>query len=141
MRMRTTLIAASRLVAVWLGAACTLALLVAASAGVDGDKKETKLKEPTVAQKKIAKAIASGHAYEKHVIEEKLFPEVKSESDFMELIGKVLANPTHHRRLENEREAFYDSKSNTIVIYNPRARDKGTCFRPRAGTKYYESLK
>ena len=54
MRMRTTLIAAARLVAVWLGAACTLALLVAASAGVGGDKKETKLKEPTAAQKKIA---------------------------------------------------------------------------------------
>jgi pyocin large subunit-like protein len=109
---------------------------------VGGDKKkETKLKEPTAAQKKIAKAIASGHAYEKHVVEEKLFPEVKSESDFVELIAKVLANPTHHRELESEREAFYDSKSNTIVIYNPRARDKGTCFRPRAGLKYYENLK
>ena len=123
-------------------AACLFALLLATAAGNSGDKAgDTKHKEPTAAQKKIAKAIASGHAYEKHVIEEKLFPEVKSESDFVDLIGKVLANPTHHRELENRRKAFYDSKSNTIVIYNPRAKDYGTCFRPCAGLKYYENLK
>jgi hypothetical protein len=123
--------------------ALTLATLaLATSVAVSGDKKgETKLKEPTALQKKIAKAIAGGHAYEKHVIEEKLFPEVKSERDFIELIGKILANPTHHRELENEREAYFDNKSNTIVIYNPRAKDKGTCFRPRAGLKYFDNLK
>jgi len=142
MRRRTIMTAAASLVAVLLGTACTFASLIAASASLGGDRqKEPTLKEPSTAQKKIAKAIAAGHAYEKHVIEEKLFPEVKSASDFRELIGKVLANPTHHRGLENEREAFYDSKSNTIVIYNPRARDNGTCFRPRAGLKYYENLK
>jgi hypothetical protein len=57
------------------------------------------------------------------------------------LIAKVLANPTHHRQLENDREAYFDNESNTIVIYNPHARDKGTCFRPRRGLKYFESLK
>ena len=122
---------------IWL-----LAVLLATSASSGGDKKkEAKLKEPTAAQKKIARAIGTGHAYEKHVVEEKQFPEVKSEDDFVELIGKILANPTHHRELENDREAYFDKKSNTIVIYNPRARDKGTCFRPRAGLKYYENLK
>ena len=83
------------------------------------DAKEAKSTLSAAAQKKIAKAIAGGHAYEKHVVEEKLFPEVKSERDFVELIGKVLANPTHHRELENEREAYYDQNTNTIVIYNP----------------------
>jgi pyocin large subunit-like protein len=123
-------------------AACFIGLSLATSAGLGGDKKkDTKPKEPTAAQKKIAKAIGNGHAYEKHVIEEKLFPEVKSEKEFIELIAKVLANPTHHRELENKREAFYDNKSNTIIIYNPRAKDNGTCFRPRAGLKYYENLK
>src|SRR5438045_1914961 len=97
---RPTMTAAASFVTVLLGTACTFALLIAASASLGGDKKETKLKEPTAAQKKIAKAIAAGHAYEKHVIEEKLFPEVKSASDFRELIGKVLANPTHQRGLE-----------------------------------------
>jgi hypothetical protein len=120
----------------------TFALLVAATGSVGGEqKKDSSLKEPTAAQLRIAKAIATGHAYEKHVIEEKLFPEVKNKNDFTALIGKVLANPTHHRKLENDREAFFDKKSNTIVIYNPRARDKGTCFRPRAGLRYYEGLK
>jgi hypothetical protein len=123
-------------------AALFAALLVWASASADGDtKKDRKLKEPTAAQLKIAKAIAMGHAYEKHVVEEKLFPEVKGTDDFTELIAKLLANPTHHRKLENAREAYFDRKSNTIVIYNPHARDKGTCFRPRAGLKYFESLK
>ena len=132
MRTRPTLAAA---------ALCAV-LFVSASACADGDsRKDRKLNEPTAAQLKIAKAIAMGHAYEKHVVEEKLFPEVKSSQDFMELIARVLANPTHHRKLENDREAYFDSKSNTIVIYNPHARDKGTCFRPRAGLKYLEGLK
>jgi pyocin large subunit-like protein len=121
-------------------AVCLVALFLTASTSTGGDKKK-QIKEPTAAQKKIAKAIASGHAYEKHVVEEKLFPEVKSQNDFIEVIAKVLANPTHHRELENKREAFYDSKSNTIIIYNPHAKDNGTCFRPRAGLKYYENLK
>jgi hypothetical protein len=117
-------------------------LLVATSASADDDaKRDKKPKEPTAAQVKIAKAIAHGHAYEKHVVEEKLFPEVKNKDDFIDVIAKVLANPTHHRDLENDREAYFDKKSNTIVIYNPHARDKGTCFRPRAGLKYFENLK
>jgi hypothetical protein len=123
-------------------AALLAALLIATSGRADDDSKRDKEpKEPTAAQLKIAKAIANGHAYEKHVVEEKLFPEVKKRDDFIELIAKVLANPTHHRELENDREAFFDKKSNTIVIYNPRARDKGTCFRPRSGLKYFEDLK
>jgi hypothetical protein len=123
-------------------AAMLAALLSATSARADDDPKENKkLKEPTAAQLKIAKAIAKGHAYEKHVVEEKLFPEVKNRDDFIDLIGKVLANPSHHRELEHDREAYFDKKSNTIVIYNPHARDKGTCFRPRAGLKYFEGLK
>jgi hypothetical protein len=126
-----------------LAAATVLAaLLVAACASADGDaKKDEKRKEPSAAQLKIAKAIAMGHSYEKHVVDEKLFPEVKNRDDFVDVIANVLANPTHHRKLENDREAYYDKPSNTIVIYNPHARDKGTCFRPSAGLKYFERLK
>jgi pyocin large subunit-like protein len=128
--------------AIFAGAALLAALLMATLAGADDNpKKDKKSSEPTAAQLKIAKAIATGHAYEKHVVEEKLFPEVKSKDDFVQVIAKVLANPTHHRKLENDREAYFDKKSNTIVIYNPHARDKGTCFRPRAGLKYFEGLK
>jgi hypothetical protein len=123
-------------------ATCLCVFLLGAVAKADDDpKKDNKPKDPTAAQLKIAAAIAAGHSYEKHVVEEKLFPEVKNENDFKELIGNVIANPTHHRKLENDREAYYDKPSNTIVIYNPHARDKGTCFRPSAGLKYFENLK
>src|SRR5947209_8185303 len=122
--------------------ALTAVLCIAAAARADDDpKKDKKAKEPTPAQLKIARAVAAGHSYEKHVVDEKLFPEVKNRDGFAELIAKVLANPTHHRALENDREAYYDKKSNTIVIYNPHARDKGTCFRPNAGLRYFENLK
>jgi len=124
-------------------AALLAALFVAASARADDSpkKRDTKPKEPTPAQLKIAKAMATGHAYDKHVIEERLFPEVKSKDEFAAVIAKVLANPTHQRKLENDREAYYDYKSNIIVIYNPHARDKGTCFKPRAGVRYLQNLK
>jgi hypothetical protein len=104
------------------------------------DSDET-AQQPTAAQAKIAKAIATGHAWQKHVVTEKLFPEVKNKDDFARLIGGVIANPTHHRELENGRAAYFDKKSGTLVIYNPHARDKGTCFRPRSGLRYYEGLK
>src|ERR1043166_1321599 len=120
---------------------CWLALCAAPMSGGGDKKKDAKVKEPTAAQKKIAQAIGNGHAYEKHVVDEKLFPEVKTRAEFIDVIGKVLANPTPHRDLENDRDAYFDNKSNTIVIYNPRAKDKGTCFRPRAGLKYFENLK
>ena len=107
----------------------------------DAPAREEIAGEPTAAQRRIAQAIANGHAYQKHVVGEKLFPEVKNKADFAELIGRLLAQPTHHRRLENGREAYFDQVTNTIVIYNPHARDKGTCFRPRSGLRYYERLK
>lgn len=120
---------------------CCLALAGDGSFAGAGKKEKPKLKDPTPAQLKIAKAIANGHAYQKHVIDEKQFPKVKDRDDFMEVIAQVIANPTHHKELENDREAYYDKKGNIIVIYNPRARDRGTCFRPNAGLKYYQNLK
>lgn len=119
---------------------CAFLLAASASPG-DDSKKENKPKEPTAVQRKIAQAIATGHSYQKHVIEEKQFPEVKDRRDFKNLIARILANPTHQRELANDREAFFEVKTNTIVIYNPHARDKGTCFRPRAGLRYFQRLK
>jgi hypothetical protein len=125
------------------GGILCLAITFAGAQGTQAGKQDPghKVKEPTAGQKRIASAIGKGHSYDKHVVAEKEFPEVEKREDFIALIGKVIANPTHHKELENDREAFYDRKSNTLVIYNPHARDKGTCFRPRAGLKYYENLK
>jgi hypothetical protein len=108
-----------------------------------GDAQETKKKEkpPTPAQVKTADAISNGHSYQKHVVDEELFPEVKSKADFAKLIAGVLANPTHHKDLGNDREAYYDQASNIIVIVNPHAKDRGTCFRPSAKKRYFDNLK
>lgn len=122
-------------------ASCLFAVCLAVGALAQGqDASDPKLKEPTDSQKKIATAIANGHAYQKHVVDEKLFPDVENREEFGSLIARVIANPSHHRELENEREAFYDKKSNIIVIYNPRARDKGTCFKPRGKLNYFNNL-
>ena len=106
-----------------------------------GGAQETKKKSPTPAQVKTAEAISNGHSYQKHVIDEELFPEVKTRADFAKLIASVLANPTHHKELTNDREAYYDQADNIIVIVNPRAKDRGTCFRPSAKKRYYDNLK
>ncbi len=135
MRMLGLLVAASLLAAVLFSP------VRADAPQAEGTQKGKDSELSAAAVKKIAHAIANGHAYTKHVVEEKLFPEVKSKSEFQEVIAKVLTHPTHHRNLTNDRQAFYDKKSNTIVIYNPHARDNGTCFRPNAGLKYYENLK
>ena len=124
----------------WIVSVCLLAIaggFFGNAAGQDAKKKKT----PTPAQMKIAEAISNGHAYQKHVVDEEQFPDVKSKTDFAKLIAGVLANPTHHKELNKEREAFYDLPSNTIVIVNPRDKDRGTCFRPTAKKRYFDNLK
>lgn len=96
---------------------------------------------PTSKQLARAEAIGKGHSYDKHVVQGKEFPEVKSKDDFIQMISNILANPSHTKKLANNREAFYDRPSNTLVLVNPNARDKGTCFRPSAGKRYYDNLK
>lgn len=126
----------------WNWLACALAIVLAGGGLIAGQEpKAPKVKEPTAAQKKIAVAISGGHSYQKHVVDEKQFPDIKSQEEFGELIAKVIANATNHRELENGREAYYDKNINVIVIYNPKARDKGTCFKPSAGIRYFQNLK
>jgi hypothetical protein len=85
-----------------------------------------------------ANTIANGHAYHKHVQVQKEFPEIKDSNDFATLINTIMTSPAEHKVLTNGREAFWDGK--TVVIYNPKAGDKGTCFRPTAGKSYFDNL-
>jgi hypothetical protein len=85
-----------------------------------------------------ANTIANGHAYNKHVQVQKEFPEIKHVNDFATLINTIMTSPAEHKVLTNGREAFWDGK--TVVIYNPKAGDKGTCFRPTAGKSYFDNL-
>lgn len=86
-----------------------------------------------------AQTIANGHAYHKHVQEQREFPEIKSVGDFATLIDTIINSPAEHKVLSGGRQAFWDGKD-TVVIYNPRVRDKGTCFRPTAGKTYFDNL-
>ncbi|MFQ3632175.1 hypothetical protein [Roseiflexus sp.] len=96
-----------------------------------------------------AHAIANGHAYNKHVVTQREFPEITNNpafanriedmiSAFATRIEDIINNPEEHKALSNGRHAFW--KNNTVVIYNPNAADKGTCFKPTGGKSYYDEL-
>jgi hypothetical protein len=105
-------------------------------------------KEPTTKQLAVAKKIGKGHSFQKHVVDggefDSLLKETKKsdrQDEFIALIGKVMANPTHSKKLERRREAFYDQRNNIIVIVDPNSRDNGTCFRPSGKKRYFDNLK
>ncbi len=105
-------------------------------------------KEPTASQKAIAKKIGKGHSFQKHVVDGKEFDSLLKEKsrrdrqeEFISLIAKIMANPTHSKKLVRDREAFYDQANNVIVIVDPNSRDRGTCFRPNQKKRYYDNLK
>jgi hypothetical protein len=118
-----------------------LAALVALAVLSQTHAFDKKKKEPTREEMKLAEKIGKGHSYDKHVVKERQFPKVKDQQAFIDLIAEVLANPTHSKKLERGREAFYDQPQNILVIVDPRSRDKGTCFRPSAKKRYYDNLK
>lgn len=88
-----------------------------------------------------AQKIANGHAYDKHVTKQKEFPEIKDKQAFAEHIDNVMTNPTESKNLTNGRKAYWDDKSKTVVITNPKNPDGGTAFRPTQGKKYFDDLK
>ena len=91
-----------------------------------------------------AQSIGSGHAYDKHVVKEGQFPGVKDKQGFIKIINDIMTSPNSlYKQLSNGRSAWYDKVSNTVIIRNPNAGDKGTCFKPGAGAgeAYFNNLK
>lgn len=88
----------------------------------------------------IADAIANGHAFDKHVIDEGMYGDI-SQSEFADHIQAVLDNPTMSQSLSAGRSAFYDEASGTVVIVNPAAADYGTAFVPKNPLQYFQGLK
>jgi hypothetical protein len=86
----------------------------------------------------IADAIANGHAYDKHVITQAEFPGVTDRNAFAAIIDGVLGSPVN-KPLSGGRHAYWEDSTNTVVITNPAASDKGTCFRPTKGKSYYDN--
>jgi hypothetical protein len=89
----------------------------------------------------IAELIAAGHAYKKHVLEQDEFPWIEGREEFRDFIAGIMRKPTAWRPLENGRSAYWDGKTGTIVIHNPRDPDGGTAFRPPDGKARYNRLK
>jgi filamentous hemagglutinin len=85
--------------------------------------------------------MSQGHAYGKHVVEKGEFPGIKSPGEFAVEIDRVMMNPTHTRPLFGGRTAYWDDKTGTVVIHNPKAADQGTCFKPTDGKCYFDNLK
>jgi filamentous hemagglutinin len=95
--------------------------------------------------KGLGKAIADGHAFDKHVVEHGEFEGlgINSRDEFAEHIDGVVSNATGAdvRTLSGGRTAFWDDASGTVVIRNPNAPDLGTAFRPTTGRVYFTGLR
>ena len=86
-----------------------------------------------------ANTIANGHSYNKHVVEQKEWGDPPmTKVNFAPIVSNVMKNPDESRNLSNGRKAYW--KGDTVVIYNPSAADKGTCFKPTRGKDYYDNL-
>lgn len=85
----------------------------------------------------IGDEIASGHAFDKHVVERGEFPGVTTRKEFAEMIGDVVRNG-ESRSLSAARTAFWSD--GTVVIRDPGSADGGTTFRPGDGYDYFLGL-
>jgi RHS repeat-associated protein len=87
-----------------------------------------------------AQAIGRGHAYRKHVLGRKEYPEIESEEEFARLAYKIMRRPTAIRRdLGGGRTMFWHDPTRTVVIHNPADPDLGTMFPPHRGRAYFEA--
>ncbi|WP_405008109.1 PA14 domain-containing protein [Kitasatospora purpeofusca] len=72
------------------------------------------------------------HAYQKHVVDQKEFPEISSEKALADLATKVMKGASEadgtQVGLKNGRTGYTDGQ--TIVVHDPTAVDMGTVFRP-----------
>ena len=91
--------------------------------------------------KELAKKIASGHAFDKHVLFQGEFKGfIRTRAQFENHVRNVIQNPTHVRDLGNGKFGFWDSKSGTVVVETPWAKDGGTAFVPRRGMEYFTDM-
>ncbi len=85
-----------------------------------------------------ARKIAYGHAWHQHQDE---FPTVETIEEFARLIERVISQPSASRQLSRDRWAFWDDRSETLVIHDENSIDKGTAFRPSRGKVYFDNLR
>jgi SPP1 gp7 family putative phage head morphogenesis protein len=91
--------------------------------------------------REVAEKIANGHAYDKHVIRKKEFPEIRNRKEFQELIEDVMNNADEVRELERGRKIYWQDKTQTVVIDSPADPDLGKALRPDNGKYYFDTTK
>jgi hypothetical protein len=89
----------------------------------------------------IADKISSGHAFDKHVVQEAQFPGITSAQQFSSHINGIISNPSDVKTLSRGRTAYWDEQSKTVVISDPKSADGGTAFKPSQGKTYFNNLK
>lgn len=88
-----------------------------------------------------AERIASGHAFQEHVVDRDEFPEVRTREEFADLIHLVLTDSScSHVTLRSGRHAYWSEALQMIVITDNWSDDGGTAFRPPRGRAYFRGL-
>jgi hypothetical protein len=84
---------------------------------------------------------ASDHAYDKHKKDQGEFRNLSNKLELIHLVKKIIKEHLEWKRLDDNRTAYWDEDSGTVVIHNPNVADQGTVHQPRDGKKYYDELK
>lgn len=96
---------------------------------------------PGADAKHIARAIAFGHAYQRHATRLAESGELLSESSFESLILATLRNYSKSRLLRLGRRAFWNEEESFLVIVNPVDPDLGTAYWPARGIHEFQKLR
>jgi hypothetical protein len=86
----------------------------------------------------IAHKIVSGHASDKHRLDQNEFPELGSDPELEAHVAKVIKKHTEWKRLRDGRNAYWHQDSGTTVIDDPLG--EGTVLRSKRGKKYFDEL-
>lgn len=82
--------------------------------------------------------IGTGHAWGKHADEYAGI--LNTQEEFVSLIESIVRNPDDMRQLQRGRKAYWDSTTETVVIFDPGHSDFGTAFRPGRGYEYFRDV-
>ena len=91
----------------------------------------------TNCSEQIARWMAGGHSWDEHMAD---FPWIRNRDDFAHFLENIIEHPGAEKNLSNGRKAYWDYKSETVVIVNPHDPDLGTAFRPHDGKSYFDRL-
>jgi len=83
---------------------------------------------------------AASHAYSKHVDERQEFPEIAGQVQ-LQLLAQEVMKSSPAEPIARGRVMFYQSKTNTLVIINPRHSEEDNVFRPDERQVYVDRLR